>query len=253
VLEEVLGLAAAVRAWPDDGERLRDAVATCAAGLVVLAVTTQSRPSDSLASIAHGIGLSSAASWFGPEAPRFIAARPSAVYELSLAAALMAVVVMTIAPLVGDLPETSLLGAPVPAGLWILLLVCAQTGDLGPTLRSWQDWTVAARGPMVGILVGGALLWAVAIGCGLSELVRLIMRRPVLVAWRVLAGISFAGVAVTFAAIWLPSSLASRFFSVESESSRKVGIEMAEMRAAAGPTGASGNPAEPARVSTPGR
>lgn len=221
VIKEIPG---AIKSWRENGELLYSLVATIAASLVVTAVAAGMRPSDSLATVARHVQLTSVAAWLNGLPP---ANGPApAVNGDMLAAVLVLLAWMVVVPLVRSRHDTNemfaheplrLVGAPAPATVWLLLLVAAQCGDVASPLRAWAHTMFAVALWVVGGLALAGILYLVARRHGKDDLARLLFWPPAVVVYRVCVGICITGIAVVVAAVGIPLVIISRAAGLGSE------------------------------------
>ncbi|GAA1976535.1 hypothetical protein GCM10009718_10970 [Isoptericola halotolerans] len=248
MLDAMRSIPETLKNWSESRDLVYGVVASIAAFLVVIAVTTGSRPTDSLAVVAHGFGLSSLSEWLTETAPPFVAARAPGVHEVLLVATSLLFTFMIFVPLLRNLHADSnvftesclrLIGSPAAATVWVLLAVAAQHGDITPMLARWAQASFAILLSLIGGLFAAGILYLLAHRRE-SEVVR-VLRWPAVVMWRACYGGLLAFLAVMFAAIALPLSFLGWFADLESDHSRKARAARAKERAAHGsrPTGAS--------------
>jgi hypothetical protein len=228
-----------IKSWSENREQLYNVIASVAAALVVTAFLTGARPSESLAVVARGIGLSPVADWLTTTAPPFLAARVETVNDGFLVAALLLFAVMVVVPLLRGWRDDNdrfayellpLLGAPSAGTTWLLLLVAAQYGDIARPLHAWAEAASAVVGWTLGGLVVAGVLYLVAARYGWGGLARFLLRPPAVIAYRVFTGIGFAGFAVILAAVSIPLSIMSWFLGLESDRHRRIRAEIEQER-----------------------
>ena len=242
-----------IKNWRDNRDLLYQLVTGVSAAIVVTALVGGKRPSDSVAAVAHWLGVTPVANWFSTNAPPTLAESSPAVQTVALSAVLLLVVCMVIVPLWRGRHDDNqmfgyepfrLLGSPAASTIWILLLVSAQQGDITPALQLWKHtaWSVAAW-TITGLLVSG-LLYLIANRYGFGELVKPLFSLVAVVAYRVGFGLCATISAIFLAAISLPLSIISWMSALESDHSRNTRHEMERERAerAPQPTGAAGLP-----------
>lgn len=245
-----------IKNWRENRVMLYQLVTGISAALVVTALAGGNRPSDSLAAVAHGLGITPVANWFSTNAPPVLAGSSPTVQAVALSAVLLLVAGMVIVPLwLGrhDDNETfsyeplRLIGSPAASTIWILLLIAAQQGDIISTLQRWAGTAVAAAGwTIAGLLVFG-VLHLIANRHGLDELTKMLFWPVAAVAYRGGYGLCATILAIALAAISLPLSMIGWMSALESDHSRKARSEMARVRAegATQPSGAVAVPIRP--------
>lgn len=224
-----------IKSWNENREQVYTAVASVAAALVTVAFLTGARPSESLAVVAGGLGLSPVEEWLTSNAPPLLASRDEAVSDTVLVGVLLLLARMIVVPLLRGRREGNemfayellpLIGAPSAATIWVLLMIAGQYGDIAAPMRNWASTasTVGFR-TLVGLGVAG-VLYLIAKRHGRDGLVRFLLLPPAMVVYRVFVGMGFAVFAVVFAAIALPLSVGAWFAGLESDRSRKIRVEI---------------------------
>lgn len=229
----------AIKSWSENREQLYNVVASVAAALVMTAFLTGMRPSESLAVVARGVGLTPVADWLLSSAPPFLAERVVIVNHIALVVAMLLFAVMVLVPLLRGRRDDNrmfayeflpLIGAPSAGTIWVLLLVAAQYGDIASPLQAWAETASNLGVWTLGGLVLGGILYLLAARHGWGDLARFLLRPPAVVAYRSFTGVGFACLAVVFAAISVPISIASWFSALESDRRRKIRAKIEEER-----------------------
>lgn len=130
-----------IKNWRDNRDLLYQLVTALSAALVVTAIASARRPSDSLASVAHGLGATPVANWFGTNAPPVLAVSIPSVQSIALSAVLLLLAGMVAVPFWGGRHDSQmfgyepfrLIGSPAASTIWILLLIATQQGDIAST------------------------------------------------------------------------------------------------------------------------
>ena len=238
-----------IKNWRDNRDLLYQLVTGISATLVVTALVDGKRPSDSLAAVAHGLGITPVANWLSTIAPPVLAESSPTVQSVALSAFLLLMAGMVIVPLwrcrhddnqMFGYEPFRLLGSPAASTTWILLLIAAQQGDITSTLQRWEHTAVSMAAWMIAGLIVSGVLYLIANRYGFGELVKLLFLPVAVVAYRVGFGLCATILAIALAAISLPLSIISWMSELESDHSRKARYEIERERAerAPQPTGA---------------
>lgn len=219
-----------IRAWQDNRESLLHLATGVSAALVVVAITADQKPSDSLAAVAHGVGATPVAKWLGPDAPPALAAGSPTVHYYALLAALLLFIAMVVVPLWRTLlnnlefgtEQLRLFLSPAASTVWFLLLVAAQQGDLGPTLQHWETMTLRAAFWTIGGLLIMGLLYLTASHYLFRGLLKWLALPPAVLALQIGIGIIAAIGAILFAGASLPLSIIIRMSAMQPSQTRDV-------------------------------
>lgn len=219
-----------IGAWLDNRESLLHLATGVSAALVVVAVITDQKPSDSLAAVAHGVGATPIANWLGPDAPPVLATSNPTVHYYALLSTPLLFVAMVVVPLWRTLLNNLKFGteqlrlflAPAASTVWFLLLVAAQQGDLGPTLQHWETTTLRAGLWTVGGLLIVGLLYLTASHYLFRGLLKLLVLPPAVLALQIGIGIGAAVGAILFSGASLPLSIISRMSAMQPSQTRDV-------------------------------
>lgn len=242
-----------IKNWRDNRDLLYQLATGISAAIVIAALAGGKRPSDSLATVAHWLGVTPVANWFSTNAPPALAESSSAVQTVALSAVLLLVVCMVLVPLWRGRHDDNqmfgyepfrLLGSPAASTIWILLLVAAQQGDIPSALQRWEHTALSvAKWTFIGLLALG-VLYLIANRYGFGEPVKLLLWPVAVVVYRVGFGLCATIFAIALAAVSLPLSIISWMSALESDPSRKARYEMERERAerAPQPIGAAGAP-----------
>lgn len=233
-----------VKGWQDNRQQLYSVAVSLVAALVIAAATTGNRPSDFLAMMARGLGLTPVAGWFGPEAPPFLAQRVNWLHSGMLSAALLLLAVMVIVPLrrswrddndIFPLECFRLVGSPAAGTVWVLLLVAAQQGDILPALQGWNERIVVGSIWVVGGLIGGGTFYFLARRSWLGALLRPMLILPAVVVYRLFIGFAMALLAIALAAVMFPLSIVAWMCALEADDRRNARSETERNRIAQAP------------------
>ncbi|MFC0673841.1 hypothetical protein [Brachybacterium hainanense] len=238
-----------IKNWRDNRDLLYQLVAGISAALVVTALVGGKRPSDSVAVVAHGLGITPVANWFSTNAPPVLAENSPTLQSIALSAVLLLVAGMVIVPLwrgrhagnqMFGYEPLRLLGSPAASTTWVFLVIAAQQGDITSTLQRWEYTAVSVAAWTIGGLFGAGVLYLLANRCGFGELVKILFWPVAVVVYRVGFGACATIFAIALAAISLPLSIISWMSGLESDHSRNARYEMERKRAerAPQPTGA---------------
>lgn len=242
-----------IKDWRDNRDVLYQFVTGISAALVVTALADGKRPSDSIAAVAHGIGLDHVANWFSTNAPPILATSSPEVQSIAMSAVLVLVVGMVIVPLWRGRHDDNqmfgyeplrLLGSPAASTIWVLLLIAAQQGDITLTLQRWEYAVVSVAAWTIGGVLGAGVLSLLAIRLGFGELAKLLFWPVAVVVYRAGFGVCATIFAIVLAVISLPLSIISWMSALESDHSRKAryAIEQERSERAPQPTGAAAVP-----------
>ncbi|MEI3846586.1 MULTISPECIES: hypothetical protein [unclassified Microbacterium] len=238
-----------IKNWRDNRGLLYQLVTGISAALVLTALVGGKRPSDALATVAHGLGVSPVANWFSTNAPPVLAESSPTVQSIALSVVLLLVAGMVIVPLWRTRHDDNqmfgyeplrLLGSPAASTTWVLLLIAAQQGDITSTLQRWEHTAASVAAWTIGGLLGAGVLYLLANRYGFGELVKFLFWPVAVVVFRVGFGVCATIFAIALAAISLPLSIISWMSGLESDHSRKARYEIERERAerAPQPTGA---------------
>lgn len=229
-----------IKNWRDNRDLLYQLVTGISAALVVIALASGKRPSDSLATVAHWLGVTPVANWFSTNAPPMLAESSPTVQSIALSAVQLLVAGMVIVPLWRSRHDDNqmfgykpfrLLGSPAASTTWVLLLVAAQQGDITSTLQRWEQAAVSVAAWTIGGLLAAAVLYLITSRYGLDELVKLVCWPVAVVAYRVGLGVCATVFAIVLAAVSLPLSVISWISGLESDHSRKARYQIERERA----------------------
>lgn len=235
--------------WNENRQRLYSVVASLAAALVVVAVTTGDRPSDTVGAVARGFGLTSIADWFGPAAPPFLAQRAEWLRDAALVAVLLLLAHMVLTPLRRSRHEDNaifvyrpvlLVGSPAADTIWLLLLVAAQHGDIARALPGSTTSVQVGSAWTAGVLVVGCIVFLLAAQLRLTRLVKPVAA----LMYRICVGLAMAFLAITFAGVAFPLAVIGWMSNLESDHARKAQFDRDKERAERTPlpTGAVARP-----------
>lgn len=211
--EAIKTVPGAIGSWRENRAVLYQVVASIAAVLVITSVAGGPRPSDSLAATFHALGWPAVGSWFGADAPMFLAEAFPVLQSSALFGALALLARMVFVPLWRGRHEDNLsfaeepfrlLGSPAAASVWVLLLVAAQQGDIAPVLLGWRDTAVTVAFWAAGLLAAVGAACLLLFRRGLRELSALVARSVLALASRAAFGLVVTAFAVGLAAMELP-------------------------------------------------
>lgn len=239
MLGAIRAISETVKDWRDHRDVLYRLVATVSAALVVSAMADGQKPSNAVATLAHGLGMTSVADWFGAKSPPLLASSSPAVNSIALSAVLLLLAGMVGLPLwrsrdAGDhmvaYESLQLLGSPAASTVWVLVMAAAQHGDVTVRLRGWLSTALSVGAwSMSGLLIAGGL-YLIAARRGYGELAMVPLQRAAFWLFRIYLGVVAALCAIALAPIVLPLSVLGWMSAVESDHTRERHREAASAR-----------------------
>jgi hypothetical protein len=223
-----------IKNWRDNRDLLYQLVTALSAALVVTAIASARRPSDSLASVAHGLGATPVANWFGTNAPPVLAVSIPSVQSIALSAVLLLLAGMVAVPFWGGRHDSQmfgyepfrLIGSPAASTIWILLLIATQQGDIASTLQRWEHTALSVGAWTIGGLLATGVLCLIVNRSGFGELLKLLFGSVAVFVYRIGLRVCAALFAIALAAISLPLSIISWMSAPESDHARNLRHEI---------------------------